>query len=206
VVALGILAALVAGIAWGVLNGFLLAKAKIPALIVTLGSLSVALGLAQVATDGIDIRAVPEVLTDFNTYNRIIGIPGLPFVALVGNPRTIGDSFHITSDEVLTWEQIYRTIAAAAGVQKPSLVRVPSVRIAEVDPDLRAPLLGDKTHSMVFDNSKIKSVVPGWVARKPFAEGARDIVDWHDADDSRRIVDDRHNELSNLLTAKWQER
>lgn len=128
------------------------------------------------------------------------------FVALVGNPRTIGDSFHITSDEVLTWEQIYRTIAAAAGVQKPSLVRVPSVRIAEVDPDLRAPLLGDKTHSMVFDNSKIKSVVPGWVARKPFAEGARDIVDWHDADDSRRIVDDRHNELSNLLTAKWQER
>ena len=83
VAALGILAALVSGIAWGVLNGFLIAKAKIPPLIVTLGSLSVALGLAQVLTGGIDIRAVPEVLTDFNTYIKILGIPALPFVALV---------------------------------------------------------------------------------------------------------------------------
>jgi ribose transport system permease protein len=79
----GILCALVAGIAWGVLNGVLIAKAKIPPLIVTLGSLSVALGLAQVLTGGIDIRAVPEVLTDFNTYIKILGIPALPFVALV---------------------------------------------------------------------------------------------------------------------------
>jgi ribose transport system permease protein len=79
----GILAALAAGIGWGLLNGFLIAKAKIPPLIVTLGSLSVALGLAQVLTGGIDIRAVPEVLTDFNTYIKIVGIPALPFVALV---------------------------------------------------------------------------------------------------------------------------
>jgi ribose/xylose/arabinose/galactoside ABC-type transport system permease subunit len=60
VASLGIVAALVAGTAWGVLNGFLIAKAKIPPLIVTLGSLSVALGLAQVMTGGIDIRSVPE--------------------------------------------------------------------------------------------------------------------------------------------------
>jgi ribose transport system permease protein len=80
---LGIVAALAAGTAWGVLNGFLVAKAKIPPLIVTLGSLSVALGLAQVITDGIDIRSVPESLTDFNTYIKILGIPALPFVALV---------------------------------------------------------------------------------------------------------------------------
>jgi ribose transport system permease protein len=80
---LGIVAALVAGTAWGLLNGFLVAKAKIPALIVTLGSLSVALGLAQVLTGGLDIRAVPESLTDFATYIRIVGLPGLPFVALV---------------------------------------------------------------------------------------------------------------------------
>ena len=65
------------------LNGFLVAKAKIPPLIVTLGTLSVALGLAQVITDGIDVRAVPESLTDFNTYIKILGIPSLPFVALV---------------------------------------------------------------------------------------------------------------------------
>jgi len=80
---LGVLSALVAGLAWGLLNGFLVAKAKIPPLIVTLGSLSVALGLAQVITTGIDVRAVPEVLTDFNTYTKILGVPSLPFVALI---------------------------------------------------------------------------------------------------------------------------
>ena len=83
VAGVGILAALVTGAAWGVLNGFLVAKAKIPALIVTLGSLSVALGLAQVLTGGVDIRSVPGALTDFNTYTKILGIPALPFVALV---------------------------------------------------------------------------------------------------------------------------
>jgi ribose transport system permease protein len=83
VAGIGILAALVSGAAWGVLNGFLIAKAKIPPLIVTLGSLSVALGLAQVLTGGIDVRSVPAALTDFNTYIKILGIPSLPFVALV---------------------------------------------------------------------------------------------------------------------------
>jgi ribose transport system permease protein len=83
VAAIGILAAIVTGIGWGALNGFLVAKAKIPALIVTLGALSVALGLAQVLTGGIDIRSVPEALTDFNVYVKIAGIPALPFVALV---------------------------------------------------------------------------------------------------------------------------
>lgn len=80
---LGILAAVASGVAWGAVNGFLVARARIPALIVTLGSLSVALGLAQVLTGGIDIRSVPEALTDFNTYIKILGIPALPFVALV---------------------------------------------------------------------------------------------------------------------------
>ncbi len=80
---LGILLALVAGALWGSLNGLLIAKAKIPALIVTLGSLSVALGLAQVITGGIDIRSVPDELTDFNTYTKILGVPSLPFVALI---------------------------------------------------------------------------------------------------------------------------
>jgi len=80
---IGILAALVTGALWGLLNGSLVAKAKIPPLIVTLGTLSIALGLAQVITGGIDIRSVPEALTDFSTYIKILGIPSLPFVALV---------------------------------------------------------------------------------------------------------------------------
>ena len=81
--AIGIVAALITGALWGLLNGSLIAKAKIPPLIVTLGTLSIALGLAQVITGGIDIRSVPGALTDFNTYIKILGIPSLPFVALV---------------------------------------------------------------------------------------------------------------------------
>ena len=83
VAGIGILVALVTGGLWGSLNGYLVAKAKIPALIVTLGALSVALGLAQVITGGIDVRSVPGALTDFSTYIKILGIPSLPFVALV---------------------------------------------------------------------------------------------------------------------------
>jgi len=79
----GIAAALVSGLAWGTINGFLVAKAKIPPLIVTLGTLSVALGLAQVITGGIDVRSVPTSMTDFNTFIKILGIPSLPFVALI---------------------------------------------------------------------------------------------------------------------------
>jgi ribose transport system permease protein len=80
---IGIIAALISGVSWGLLNGVLVAKAKIPALIVTLGTLSVALGLAQVITDGIDVRAVPTAMTDFNTYIKIAGIPSLPFISLI---------------------------------------------------------------------------------------------------------------------------
>ncbi|MET0455484.1 MAG: ABC transporter permease [Mycobacterium sp.] len=83
VAAAGLVAAVVSGMAWGAINGILVAKARVPALIVTLGTLSVALGLAQVLTGGIDIRSVPGELTDFSAYVKVLGIPGLPFVALI---------------------------------------------------------------------------------------------------------------------------
>jgi ribose transport system permease protein len=83
VAAVGLVAAILSGLAWGAVNGVLVAVAKVPALIVTLGTLSVALGLAQVLTGGIDIRSVPSELTDFSAYTKVLGIPGLPFVALV---------------------------------------------------------------------------------------------------------------------------
>src|SRR6476660_10188881 len=83
VAAAGLVAAVLSGTAWGAINGVLVAMAKVPPLIVTLGTLSVALGLAQVITGGIDIRSVPTELTDFSAYTKVLGIPGLPFVALV---------------------------------------------------------------------------------------------------------------------------
>jgi len=110
------------------------------------------------------------------------------FVPLLANSRAIGDAFHITSDEALTWDQVYAMIGAAAGVT-PRLVHLSSEMIAEECPDWGPGLLGDKAHSMVFDNSKVKSLAPEFVATIPYERGAREIMAWHDADPSRRQVD-----------------
>jgi nucleoside-diphosphate-sugar epimerase len=110
------------------------------------------------------------------------------FVGLLGHPQAIGDSFQITSDEVLTWNQIYNIMADAAGVQA-TLVHVASDTIAAYDADVGASLLGDRTHSVIFDNTKVKSLVPDYVAAIPFVTGAREIVEWYDADPARRTVD-----------------
>jgi nucleoside-diphosphate-sugar epimerase len=110
------------------------------------------------------------------------------FVPLLGHPRTLGESFHITSDDVLTWDQITHALAAAAGVTA-DIVHVPSEVIAAADPVWGATLLGDKAHSMVFDNAKLRSVVPGYRAVIPFEQGAREIVAWYDEDRSRQRID-----------------
>jgi nucleoside-diphosphate-sugar epimerase len=110
------------------------------------------------------------------------------FTGLLAQPRAIGDSFHITSDETLTWDQIAGILAAAAGAP-PRIVHVPSDAVAALDPEWGASLLGDKAHAAVFDNSKIKSLVPGWAATVPFSRGAREIIEWHDADAGRRRAD-----------------
>lgn len=115
-------------------------------------------------------------------------------VGLLGNNRAIGEVFHITSDEWLTWNQIFAIVARAAGAQA-HIVHIPSEVIARYDPEWGASLLGDKTHSTVFDNSKLKRIVPDFAATIPFARGAEEIMDWYDGDRSRQIVDDRLNRL-----------
>ena len=122
------------------------------------------------------------------------------FVGLLGHPQAIGDSFHITSDEALTWNQIYTLMAEAAGT-RPRLGHVSSESIAAVEPKWGPPLLGDMSHSVVFDNSKVKAIVPDYVAATPFATGARQIVDWYDADPTRGVVDDAVNSTLDKLIA-----
>jgi nucleoside-diphosphate-sugar epimerase len=124
------------------------------------------------------------------------------FVPLLGHPRTVGEAFHITSDDVLTWDQIARALGAALGVT-PRLVHVPSDVIASRDLEWGAGLLGDKAHSMVFDNAKIKSVVPGWHAVVPFERGAREIADWYLADPARQVVDAELDALMDKLAADY---
>lgn len=129
------------------------------------------------------------------------------FVGLLGNNRAIGEVFHITSDEWLTWNQIFEIVAQAAGV-KADIVHIPSDIIARHDPEWGASLLGDKTHSMIFDNTKIKHVVPDFSATIPFAIGAKEIIQWYDSNPARQVVNDDLNrvidEIISAYEATWQ--
>jgi nucleoside-diphosphate-sugar epimerase len=110
-------------------------------------------------------------------------------LGLLGQDRALGEAFHITSDEVLTWEAIYRTIAQAAGAEL-KMVHVPSSLIAAMYPERGGSLLGDKAWSVVFDNAKIRRFVPAYRPRVSFAEGMARSIAWFDADPERRAVNE----------------
>lgn len=111
------------------------------------------------------------------------------FAGLLAHPAAIGESYHITGDEVLTWDALATALAHAAGVSNPELVHVASETIARLVPALGPGLVGDKAHSVVFDNSKVRALRPGFAQRTPFAAGARQILAAYDADPSLRKVD-----------------
>lgn len=121
------------------------------------------------------------------------------FLGVLGNDRALGEAYHITSDEILTWNQIFKLVAKAAGVDEVEMVHVPSAFINAFDEDWGAGLLGDKTYSVFFDNTKIKRLVPDFVAEIPFAQGAREIIDWFDADPERQVVDDQWNQTFDAI-------
>jgi nucleoside-diphosphate-sugar epimerase len=122
------------------------------------------------------------------------------FVGLMGNPVAVGDTFQITSNFVYPWDAIYRMLGAAAGAE-PVLVHVSAESIARDFPEWGPGLVGDKSHSVIFDNSKLRAVVPEFNPLISFDEGAREIIDWYDADASRRIVDDALSDrLDDLIT------
>jgi nucleoside-diphosphate-sugar epimerase len=119
------------------------------------------------------------------------------FLGLMDHPGAIGEAFHITSDEVLTWNRIYEAVAHAAGGEA-KLVYIASETIADFAdkhqfPSVRGTLLGDKSHSAVFDNSKIRKLVPEFVATIPFNVGIRETIAWFDADPARRVVREETN-------------
>ena len=123
------------------------------------------------------------------------------FVGLLGNPQTFGDAFHITSDEAIPWDQIFEVIAAAADVAQLRLVHIPSEVIARADRRWGDALLGDQAHCLVFDNSKVRRLVPDFGPRTPFHVGAHEIIAWFDADPSRQQVDVQLNDTIEKLLA-----
>ncbi|PTY08472.1 NAD-dependent dehydratase [Opitutaceae bacterium EW11] len=125
-------------------------------------------------------------------------------VGLLGNPQAIGQAFHITSDEVQTWNQYFAAVAAAAGVSSPRFVHIASDFIVACLPELQGTLLGDKVTSVVMDNSKIKRFVPGFEATTPFHEGIARTIAWFDADPSRQLVDPVANDRWDKLIAAYE--
>jgi nucleoside-diphosphate-sugar epimerase len=124
-------------------------------------------------------------------------------VGLLGQQQAVGQAFHITSDEVLTWNQLFRTVGAAVGVE-PHLVHIPSDFIAACIPEKKGTLLGDKSVSVVFDNSKIKRFVPDYSAATTFAEGVRQSLAWFNADPARKQIDHQVNATMDKLIASYE--
>jgi len=125
------------------------------------------------------------------------------FVGLLGHEQAIGHAFHITSDEVLTWNQFYEVVGDAIGVE-PKIVHIPSGFIIACLPEEQGSLIGDKSSSVVFDNSKIKRFVPDYCATVPFAQGIRQSLAWFNADPARKIIDSQSNATLDKLIAAYE--
>ena len=130
------------------------------------------------------------------------------FSGLLGNQHAIGESFQITSDEVLSWNQIYQTLAHAAGCEA-KIVHISSDYICDYAdrhnyPSQRGNLLGDKAHCAIFDNSKIKRFVPDYVATIPFSEGIKQTLKWFESEPSRMIVKEETNRFLDELIETFE--
>ena len=125
------------------------------------------------------------------------------FIGLLGNAQAAGHAFHITSDEVLSWDQIYQTIAQAAGTAA-DIVHVPSDFIARMEPWQKGNLHGDKAHSAIFDNAKIKRFVPGFQAAIPFRTGIRRTIEWFEEKPERMRIVEANNALIDRILERYE--
>jgi nucleoside-diphosphate-sugar epimerase len=125
------------------------------------------------------------------------------FIGLFEKKETIGEAFHITSDELLTWNQIYKMMADELGVQL-NAVHIPSDFIAKYAPEHGAGLLGDKAHSVIFDNSKIKKLVPEFQCKIPFSEGVKEIITWYKNNPDWQVVNQEIDKKIDEIIAAFE--
>jgi nucleoside-diphosphate-sugar epimerase len=125
------------------------------------------------------------------------------FNGLLGNIRSIGHPVHITSDEVLSWNQIYQAVADAAGAEL-NAVHVTSDFITKIAPGEKDGLWGDKSHCAIFDNTKIKNLVPGFTATIPFSEGIKRTLAWFEANPKRMVVNPKTNAMIDRVITAYE--
>ena len=125
------------------------------------------------------------------------------FVELFGKKKAIGEAYHITSDELLTWNQIYQMLADELGVQL-NAIHIPSDFIAKYNPEHGAGLLGDKSHSVIFDNAKIKKLVPGFNCKIPFSEGVKEIISWYKNNQEWQLVNEEINKSIDEIIGAYE--
>ena len=123
-------------------------------------------------------------------------------LGVLGKPEAIGEAFQITSDEVLTWDQLHLEAFRALGV-KPNIVHVPADLIAAYWPHAEGSLIGDKIRSLVFDNSKIKRLVPEFQCEVDWAHGVRLAIDWQRAHPEYQIVDHEMERIMDEILAGY---
>ncbi len=123
-------------------------------------------------------------------------------VGLLGNYKAINECFHITSDEWLSWNNIYNILAAELGV-KAQVVHIPSDIIALYNQEIGDGLLGDKAHSMIFDNSKIRRFVPEFQPAVKLKEGAKEVVKYYKENTLELEVDKNINDFMNKIIADF---
>jgi nucleoside-diphosphate-sugar epimerase len=126
------------------------------------------------------------------------------FAGLIGKSAALGQAFHITSDEVLTWNQIYGEIASAVGASSPQIIQIPTDFICQVAPELIGPFKGDKVHPGIFENSKIKGLVADFQCRKPFRVGIGESVAWLRSHPEQQNLKPEMDATMDRIIAAWQ--
>ena len=177
---------------------------------------SLTYGLSQIPLAGASWQHPYTVIDRIRTGKQVI-IPGdgtslwtvtwngdfaKGLVGLLGRKEAVGEAFHITSDEVLCWNQIFFEVGKALGLELKA-VHIASELIAAYDPHATGSLIGDKNNSAVFDNSKIKRFVPDFTCEVPWAEGVRRSIAWHEADPSRMTIDAEMNATWDTILAAY---
>ncbi len=127
------------------------------------------------------------------------------FIGLLAHHQAIGHAFHITSDEILNWNQIYEIMASSIGV-KANIIHIPSDFICRIDNTQTGNLLGDKAYSVIFDNSKIKTFVPGFTATISFKEGFKKTLAWFNDNPEYKTVNDKVNRMIDKIINAYEKK